>query len=224
MIFDFDAITPEAKSKLLHSTIVPRPIAWITSLDAEGRRNMAPFSFFNVFSTDPAILGFSVTASVFGGPKDTAANVRARRDFVVHLVSHSNRAAMNLTGTELPANIDEITLAGLTAVPSERISAPRIAECDVAMECVLHSEVPLSDERSLFLGRVVTMHLADAMVEDAERHYVDAQSLDLIGRMHGRGWYARTTDLYKMDRPITEEVLKSIRAGEASDTRPRRDP
>src|SRR5690606_10360174 len=73
MIFDFDTITPEAKSKLLHSTIVPRPIAWVTSLDADGHRNMAPFSFFNVFSTDPPILGFSITASVFGGPKDTAA-------------------------------------------------------------------------------------------------------------------------------------------------------
>ena len=211
MIFDFDTITPEAKSKLLHSTIVPRPIAWVTSLDADGHRNMAPFSFFNVFSTDPPILGFSVTASVFGGPKDTAANIRVRKDFVVHLVSHANRTAMNLTATELPPEIDEIALAGLTALSSERVSAPRIAECDVAMECVLHSEVPLSEERSLFLGRIVTMHLADQMVEDAERHYVDAPALDLVGRMHGRGWYARTTDLYKMDREVTEEVLATIR-------------
>ena len=223
MIFDFDTISPEAKSKLLHSTIVPRPIAWITSLNAGGGRNMAPFSFFNVFSTDPAILGFSVTASVFGGPKDTAANIRARKDFVVHLVSHENRTAMNMTATELPPEIDEIALAGLTAVPSERVSAPRIAECDLAMECVLHSEVPLSDERSLFLGRVVMMHLADGMVADAERHYVDAPALDLIGRMHGRGWYARTTDLYRMDRPVTQDVLESIRSSSTPYEAPKRE-
>ncbi len=223
MIFDFDVLPPEAKNKLLHSTIVPRPIAWVTSLDADGVRNMAPFSFFNVFSADPAILGFGVGGSVFGGRKDTAANIRARKDFVVHLVSHSNRAAMNLTAAELPSDIDEIELAGLTAVPSERVSAPRIAECDVAMECVLHSEVPLSQERSLFLGRVVVMHLADKMIEDVERYYVDTPALDLIARMHGRGWYARTTDLYRMDRPIPEEVMRSIRTEAAPDAPPTED-
>lgn len=200
MIFDFDSISPEASSKLLHSTIVPRPIAWVTSLDAGGQRNMAPFSFFNVFSTNPAILGFSIIPSASGGPKDTAANIRATGDFVVHLVSHADREAMNVTATELPPETDEIALAGLTAVPSTRVAAPRIAGCAVAMECQLHSEVPLGQGRSLFLGRVLVMHLADEILEDAEKFYVDAAGLDLIGRMHGRGWYARTTDLFKMDR------------------------
>ena len=211
MIFEFDALSDEAVSKLLHSTVMPRPIAWVTSLDASGGRNMAPFSFFNVFGTSPAIVGFSIAPAPRGGIKDTLANIRATGDFVVHLVGYDNREAMNVTAVELPAEVDEIELAGLTAVPSVSVKAPRIVESPVAMECVLHSEIDLGGDRALVLGKVLVMHVRDEAIADAQKHYINAGNLDLIGRMHGRGWYSLTRDPILMERLSPDAVMPPAR-------------
>ena len=113
---------------------------------------------------------------------------------------------MNITAAEFPAGIDEVRAAGLTTVASLKVKPPRIAESPVAMECELHQDVHISPDRVLVLGRVVAMHIEDEMMEDPERYYVDTPKLDLIGRMHGRGWYARTNSLFKMDRLSVEEA------------------
>lgn len=200
MYFDFGNLPSEGKNKLLHSTIVPRPIAWVSTVDEIGRPNLAPFSFFNVFSTDPPILGFGVGQRAPGRSKDTSTNIRATGEFVVNLVSYTVRHEMNITGAEVEEDIDEAKLAGLSTEPSIHVKPQRLKESPVSMECILHQAIELATERFLILGRVLAMHIADENVENAEKFYVATPKLDLIGRMHGMGWYARTDSLFQMKR------------------------
>jgi len=200
MDFDFAGLSPAAQDKLLHSTIVPRPIAWVSTQSAAGVPNLAPFSFFNVFSTEPPILGLGIGRRSRGGPKHTARNILDTGAFVINLVSHANRDAMNVTGADVEDGVDESVLAGLDMVPSLRVAPRRVAGSPVAIECQLHQSIELAPERYLILGRVVSMSIDDALILDAEKHYVDAPGLDLIARMHGQGWYSRTDHLFQMLR------------------------
>ena len=179
--------------------MLPRPIAWVVTLDPQGRRNAAPFSFFNVFGEDPAIVGIGIAGRAPGEAKDTARNIRDTGEFVVNLVSHANLGQMNITAIEGPPEVDEIAEAGLTVVPSVKVRPPRIAESPVALECRRFMLIDLGADRTLVLGEVLAMHVRDECVSDPARRYVDSPGLDLVGRMHGRGWYARTTELE--DRP-----------------------
>jgi len=199
MVFDFSAIPPQECYKLLVSTITPRPIAWVVSQDAKGLNNAAPFSFFNAFAGDPPVVGIGIASHKPGRPKDTRANIIETRQFVVNLVSEENAEKMNITGIEFDRGVDELVEAGLTTLPSVRVKPPRIAESPVSMECELMQIVDLG-ESGLVLGRVVAMHVRDEFVLDAAKHYIDTPKLKLIGRMHGRGWYARTSDLFEMPR------------------------
>jgi flavin reductase (DIM6/NTAB) family NADH-FMN oxidoreductase RutF len=204
MLFDFATISPENRYKLLTSTVVPRPIAWVSTLDAEGRRNAAPFSFFNVLCGDPPIVGVGIGARPAEHPsgprKDTLANIRATGEFVVNLVAYELREAMNVTAIEFPSGVDELTEAGLTTLPSARVRPPRIAEAPVALECERFSIVEVNAERAIVLGRVLAVHVRDDAVLDAARGHVDTPRLDLIGRMHGGGWYARTAERFEVPR------------------------
>lgn len=200
MYFDLSALPSEALDKLLHSTIVPRPIAWVSTLAPGGTGNLAPFSFFNVFSTNPPILGIGIGPRASGEPKDTARNIADTREFVVNIVGYENRVAMNVTGTDSEPETDESELAGLEMVASVKVKPRRVAASAVSLECVLDRAVPLGNGRTLFLGGVVAMHVDDAMIEDADRFYIDTPKLDTIGRMHGSGWYARTTDFFQLKR------------------------
>jgi flavin reductase (DIM6/NTAB) family NADH-FMN oxidoreductase RutF len=209
MLFDFAEIPPENRYKLLTATIVPRPIAWVTSMDASGRVNAAPFSFFNALCGDPPIVGVGVggrhAGRSAGDGKDTAANVRATGQFVVNLVGYANREAMNVTAIEFPHEIDELAEAGLTRVPSAKVRPPRIAQAPVSLECELFTMLDVAVDRAIMLGRVLAAHVTDAAVLNAQRAHLDTPRLDLIGRMHGGGWYARTTDLFELPRiPVTE--------------------
>ena len=200
MLFDFAKINEKDYYKLLVSTVVPRPIAWIVSQDAAGVLNAAPFSFFNAFAGDPPIVGIGVGSHKNGQPKDTRANVKATREFVVNLVSEEVAEAMNVTAIEFPSGINELLEAGLTTAPSVHVKPPRIAESPVAMECELVQIVELGQDTGLVLGRVLAMHVRDDAVLDAGKSYIDTPKLKLIGRMHGTGWYARTSDLFEMPR------------------------
>ena len=204
MLFDFAALSPENCYKLLTSTVVPRPIAWITSLDAEGRRNAAPFSFFNALCGDPPIVAIGIggrrTDSAPGRGKDTLANIRATGDFVVNLVGYALREAMNITAIEFPPDVDELAEAGLTPLASIHVRPPRIAEAPVALECARFAVIEVNVDRAIVLGRVLAMHVRDEAVLDPVRCHIDTPRLDLIGRMHGGGWYARTTDLFDLPR------------------------
>jgi flavin reductase (DIM6/NTAB) family NADH-FMN oxidoreductase RutF len=214
MLFDFAAIAPRERYKLLVSTIVPRPIAWIVSQDLHGQLNAAPFSFFNAFAGDPPVVGIGIGSHDPGRPKDTRRNIRETGQFVVNLVSEEAAEVMNITAIEFERGISEPSEAGLTTVPSVQVKPPRIAESPVSMECELMQIIDLGPEQSLVLGRVLAMHVRDEAVIDPVKHHIDTPKLKLIGRMHGAGWYARTSDLFKMDRiPRENWKLRSRKPG-----------
>jgi flavin reductase (DIM6/NTAB) family NADH-FMN oxidoreductase RutF len=203
--FDFSALPPRAVYKLLLSVVVPRPIALVTTVDAAGKVNAAPFSFFNAVSSAPptVVLGIGPGEGDDNGIKDTRRNLVATNGgtggFVVNLVDEPLAEAMNLCAVPFPPGVSELEEAGLTPVPSVSVRPPRIAESPVSLECTHIQTVWLGEHSTLEIGRVEHLHIRDDLV-DAERHYVLTERMKLIGRMHGRGWYARTTDLFQMTR------------------------
>lgn len=192
MLFDFATLDPPSRYKLLTSTIVPRPIAWVVSLDPDGRRNAAPFSFFNAFGDDPPVICIGIGGRQPGPYKDSAANIRARRQFVVNLVPEALMQPMHVTAIDFEAGDDEIAQAGLTTAPSVHVAPPRIAESPVALECRLHTIVEFGTPQSLLVGEVLAMHIADEAVLDPKRCHVDSARLGLVGRVYGPGGYVRT--------------------------------
>lgn len=200
MMFDMQALGPQDTYKLLVATVVPRPIAWVTTMDADGVLNAAPYSFFNAMSGSPPVVCFGIGGRRPADAKDTGNNIRATGQFVVNLVSYDTAEAMNVCAIDFPPEVDELHQAGLTTIPSERVRPPRIAESPVSMECERLVLVDVGIDRTVVMGTVVAMHVRDDCVLDAAKCYIDTPKLDLVGRMHGRGWYARTTDRFEMPR------------------------
>ena len=193
---------------ILLNSVAPRPIAWVSSLGASGQPNLAPFSFFNCVSVDPPMLAFSpglrprkeANPSPHGEPKDTLRNIRETKEFVVSVVSYDLREPMNATSGEYDATINEFELANVTPVPSQAIRPPRVGESPVSFECKLHQIIDFSPRptgSSLVIGEVVAVHVHDALLKEGR---IDANALDLIGRMGGMQ-YSRTTDRFEMSRP-----------------------
>ena len=199
MLFDFETLDPQNCYKLVVSSVVPRPIAWVVTQDEAGLVNAAPYSFFNAFSDNPVVIGFGAGPKAPGALKDTAANIRATGEFVVNLVPESAIHGMNVTAIDFDHGVDEIAEAGLTKAPSAKIRPPRIAESPVALECVTFQLIP-AGRHTIVLGRVVAVHIQDDCVLDPVKCYVDTPKLGLVGRMHGRGWYTRTTDRFEVPR------------------------
>jgi flavin reductase (DIM6/NTAB) family NADH-FMN oxidoreductase RutF len=195
MRFDFDSLTEDMRHKLMMATVLPRPIAWVTSQDRNGVVNAAPFSFFNAFGTEPATLGIGVGRSSPTQPKDTCLNIRATEEFVVNLVSFSAAEKMRASSMPFPSHVSEVSAVGLQTAPSERVAPPRIIESPAAFECRFMQEIRLGNLR-LFLGRIVMLHLRDEAVLDADRLHIDAANMDLIGRMEGNR-YTLTRDKFE---------------------------
>jgi flavin reductase (DIM6/NTAB) family NADH-FMN oxidoreductase RutF len=208
MLFDFETLPTQDRYKLLVSTVVPRPIAWVVTQDPQGRLNAAPYSFFNVFSADPPVVVFGIGGRKPGDAKDTGQNIRETGQFTVCLVNQETAAPMNITAIDFPPEVDELAEAKLTTVASTKVKPPRIAESPVALECERFMIVELNTDRALVLGRVVAMHVRDDCVLDPQRCHIDTPKLDLIGRLHGGGWYTRTTDRFELPR-IPLEAWKS---------------
>jgi flavin reductase (DIM6/NTAB) family NADH-FMN oxidoreductase RutF len=209
--FDFKKMSAPERYKLLLAIVLPRPIAWITTKDASGAINAAPFSFFNVFGNDPATVGVGIGSKAPGQPKDTRANIRANEQFVVNLVPFSLAQEMRVTSIAFPSGVEEPKEAGLSLAPSERVTVPRIAQAPVSMECSFMQEVVLGSF-SLVLGQILLVHVHDEAVIDPARQYIDATKLDLIGRMEG-AWYTKTTDRFEMP-PIALNDWKSRAAAD----------
>lgn len=220
MLFDFDELEPSNRYKLITAAVVPRPIAWVVTQDAKGLLNAAPFSFFNVFSNDPAVLAFSLGAApggeaVHGGLKDTLANIQALKQFTVCMVSEPLADAMNVTAIDFPPHIDELAEAGLTTAPSSRVIPPRIAQSPVAMECELFQVIPIG-HHNLVLGKILAMHVRDDAVLNPARCHLDTPKLEILGRLGGGGNYLRTTrDVLDMPRipKAAWPALKAQREG-----------
>jgi len=204
MEFRFAEIDPNIRYKLLSATVTPRPIAWVSTLDEAGRTNAAPFSFFNAFGEDPAIVGFSILHRSPEDPKDTGRNITRSGEFVVNLVSDDNLEQMNVSAIEFGPDVDEFAVAGLTAVPSTMVRPPRIGESKVAFECRLMQTVKLGAMRTLVLGEVLLMHVQDGLVIDRERGWVDTRGLRLVGRTSA-GSYVRTNEVIELPTLSPEE-------------------
>jgi flavin reductase (DIM6/NTAB) family NADH-FMN oxidoreductase RutF len=193
------AVTPwRDVYKVMIGSIVPRPIAFVSTISREGVTNVAPFSFFNAICPEPPTIAFSTS---FREPrKDTYVNVKATGEFVVNIVSEEIAEKMNIASGEYPYGIDEFALSGLTAVPSDLIRPPRVAESHVSMECKLAQVIDVSTKPgggSLIIGEVVRFHVDDSIVDNFR---IDPDKLRAIGRMGGNE-YSRTRDRFEMIRP-----------------------
>lgn len=178
--------------------VAPRPIGWISSLDAEGRANLAPYSFFNAVDDDPPIVMFSSS-----GWKHMVANVEATGEFVCNLASAHLQSEMNISSAQVPAGVDEFELAGLEKAPSRLVRVPRVAAARAALECRLLRIVELTDlagqacDARVVFGQVVGIHIDDAMVSNGR---VDMSRLQLLARL-GYKDYSVTSEVFEMDRP-----------------------
>ncbi len=201
--FDLASLTPRDVYKLLIGTVVPRPIAWVTTRSPEGKVNAAPYSFFNCLSADPPILALGVENHADMSFKDTAHNIRHTEEFTINIVDRRNVEAMNVTAVAFPNGIDELAEAGLTAVPGVHVSCPRIAEAPVAIECRRYMTLEVGRSREIILGRGVMIHVRSDLV-DPQRCHVDQAGLDAVGRMGGHG-YALTRELFDLRTPSFDE-------------------
>lgn len=193
--FDFGTLTERQKYKLLIGAVVPRPIALVTTVDAQGLINAAPFSFFNCLSAEPAILALGVENHDDMAFKDTARNIRNTGVFTVNIVSDKILHAMNVCAVPFAPGIDELQEAGLTAIAGGKVACPRIGESPVAFECRQHVTLEIGASRQIILGEVLAAHIDTTIVN--ERFHIDHYGLDAIGRMGGHG-YARTRDYFDL--------------------------
>lgn len=203
MTIDPAAHDPRDIYKLLIGSIVPRPIAFVSTVSADGIRNLAPFSFFNAVCPNPPVVCFMPVFPAGGAarPKDTLRNVRETGEFVINIVSEDFAEAMNQTSGEYPPEVDEFVVSGLTPVASERVKAARVGEARVQMECRLIEVVTVSERPlggSVVLGEVLLFHVAAEIVSG---FHIDPDRLRAIGRMGGAS-YARTTDRFDLARPV----------------------
>ena len=209
--FDLGALAPRDVYKILIGTVVPRPIAWVTTISPEGVVNAAPYSFFNCLSSDPPILALGVENRPDMTFKDTAWNIRTTEEFTVNIVDRATTEAMNVTAAAFLPHEDELAMAGLTAVPGESVRCPRIGEAPVALECRRHVTVEVGRSREIILGLVLRAHVREDII-DPERFHSDPARLDAVGRMGGNG-YATTRDYFDL-APVTPE---SVRGGGGSE-------
>ncbi|MDB5323488.1 MAG: flavin reductase-like, FMN-binding protein [Phycisphaerales bacterium] len=201
---DFHFYEPRLGHGLPHdpfkAIVAPRPIGWISSVDVEGRVNLAPYSFFNAFCESPPIVGFSS-----GGRKDSQRNVEATGEFVANLATMRQAAAMNQSSAPYPHGVDEMAMAGLTAAPSRLVRPPRVADAPAALECKLLMVVPLKDlegratPNTLILGQVVGVHIDRAFLTDG---FFDMVAAGTIARCGYAGDYAEVVGLFEMRRPM----------------------
>ena len=203
MIVDPGAADPRNVYKLMIGAIVPRPIAFVSTISPDGILNLAPFSFFMGVCANPPVIAFAPTIRPTDGrQKDTLNNIEATREFVVNIVSEEFAEKMNQCSGEYPPQVDEFAVSGLTPVASDVVKPPRVAESKVNMECRLFQLVRISEKPlggSVVLGEIVRFHVDDALVED---YRIDPDKLRAIGRMGGSG-YARTRDRFELVRPKT---------------------
>jgi flavin reductase (DIM6/NTAB) family NADH-FMN oxidoreductase RutF len=201
MIIDPTRENPQDVYKLMTGIIVPRPIAFVSTVSPGGIRNLAPFSFFTAVSANPPIICFSpLVRGRDGLRKDTMANIESTREFVVHAVSATFAEQMNACSYDYPPDVDEFAVSGLTPVKSDIVKPPRVLEALVAMECRLLQAIHVSSKPlggSIVLGEVLRFHVRDDIFVNFT---IDPDRLAAIGRMGGPT-YTRTTDRFQMERP-----------------------
>lgn len=209
--FDLDTMSKGDAYKLLASVILPRPIAWVVSRDNAGEVNAAPYSFFNIVSSDPPLVAISVAAAPDRKLKDSLSNIRERGEFVVNMVPEELAEAMNLTATNAPRGTDETKVARLAMAPCKIVDVPRIEGSPVALECKLFETLQPGGSTVIVLGKIVFVHVRSSAFEDEARLHIDAARMRLIGRMHGGGGYCTTRDIFTIERkswPLADDTAE----------------
>jgi flavin reductase (DIM6/NTAB) family NADH-FMN oxidoreductase RutF len=191
--------------KILIGSVVPRPIGWISTVNSAGRPNLAPFSFFNaVCANPPHVLFCPIVRIENRQPKDSLHNVRATGEFVVNIVTEDLAEAMNLTSTDLPAEVNEFEFGGLSISPSKKVQPPRVAASPIHYECKVVHIFELGNQPgsgNVVIGRVVHIHVDESVLFGGDK--IDLAKLKPIGRLGGNR-YCRVTDLFKMVRPPSQ--------------------
>jgi flavin reductase (DIM6/NTAB) family NADH-FMN oxidoreductase RutF len=206
-------IDPRDFYKILISTVMPRPIAWVSTISMNGVHNLAPFSFFTVASAKPPVLCFApafardleTPDSKRGRPKDTLVNIRATKEFVVNIVSRSLAEKMNQTSAEYPPEISEFEAAGLTPINSLLVRPPCVGESLVNMECRLYQLIEIGTEPmggTLVLGEILGINLDESVYKEGQ---IDMEILDPIGRLGG-SYYSTIKDRFEIKRPKLEAL------------------
>ena len=197
--FDPETTPPTTMYHLINALVVPRPIAWVSTIGANGVANCAPHSYFTVLCSDPPTVCFSSV-----GEKDTLRNVRFTQDFVVNVVSDALGAAMNLTAADFPPGESEFAWAGLTPLPSDRVRAPRIAEAPASLECRLTQILEVGRAPNhVVIGEVVQVHVAERAIRNG---CVECSLIRPLGRLSGSG-YVAPGEFFEMPRPTYAGLL-----------------
>ena len=191
----------EGFNRVLTGVVVPRPIAFVSTMSKDGLINLAPYSFFNAVAYDPPTIVFSSSRHAGEKRKDTLAHIEETGEFVVNMVVDDIAEAMNRTAAEYPSEVNEFEIAGLTPAPSQKVRPPRVAESPVNMECRLLQVVPLGQgdhQHGLVIGEIVLMHIRDDIIDG---HRINHQRLKPTGRLAG-SMYCHTSDVFEMVRPV----------------------
>jgi flavin reductase (DIM6/NTAB) family NADH-FMN oxidoreductase RutF len=210
MDFDLSKESAHHAYNLLIGLVAPRPIAWITSLDHEGRLNAAPFSAYNYVATDPPIVAIGAGnrpgRDILG--KDTAQNIRNTREFVINVVNEDLAEAMNICAIDFPHGVNELEVAGLETEPSLVVSVPRISRAPASLECREITTMEIGRSR-IILAQVVAMHVKDEFIDPAGP-YIRSEEMHAVGRMNGKGAYVKTRDaFFQIPRISYEEWQKT---------------
>jgi flavin reductase (DIM6/NTAB) family NADH-FMN oxidoreductase RutF len=207
----FGNLDPALRYKLLVGVVVPRPIAFVTTLAGDGTVNAAPFSFFNVFSEEPPLVVLGLQSKPDNAPKDTTANIRRTGEFVINMVGEDIAAQMNLCAVDFPANVSELDKAGLTTAASTDIAAPRIAEAPVALECRQNMMISFGPHRDLLVGEVVRLHARPGII-DPGNHRTNMAAYRPVGRLAGSD-YSRQDGVFSLVRESYAEWEARTKSG-----------
>ena len=203
--FDFTQMSVKECYKIICGIVVPRPIALVTSVDADGRLNAAPFSFFNAFSDDPVQIALGLQHKTDGTPKDTTRNLSAAKYFVINMVDEGLASTMNDCAIDFPPHVSEIDALGIKTLPGVSVPVPRIAAAPFALECRKVVSLAFSNTREILIAEVVRVHARAGLV-DPVTHYIDTQRYRPIGRLAGFQ-YCHQGEVFEMKRESYEEWL-----------------
>lgn len=206
MNIDFATLTEYQRYKLMASLIVPRPVALVTTLGADGTVNAAPFSMFNMVGEEPPLVMISLNRRADQSLKDTAVNIVRTGEFVVHIADEAIAHQMDRCGEAHPPHVSEVDVVGFTTLPSQMVAPPRIAEAPVAFECTLFEKLETAS-RLIFFGQVRWMHTRDGLI-DTDTWRVRLEQYFPVGRFGG-SLYVRTRDRYMLDAQGVEQATST---------------
>lgn len=219
--FPLRDLSPHDRYKLLCGIVIPRPIALVTTLDANGAVNAAPFSFFNVFSENPPMVVLGLQHKPDRSPKDTTRNIHRDGEFVVNMVDEALAASMNDCAVDFPAGESEVVATGLATLPSIDVGVPYLAAAPFALECKRSVSLAFGPQRELLVGEVLRIHAREGLV-DAATMYVDLAAYRPVGRLFGN-LYTYQRESFAMDRESHSQWSARGRAGNGADKSAKKD-